>query len=378
MDKRSKVHETSSMTDDLRSAIKCEDINALALYIDSADAFTTFGISGNYGCRFHTANGKSITVFVKIALHARDSYYHWQDPPDGVCPSVVEVEINIMRAILREIILKNRSPHFAEIIAVSTCKNVAKHIIDLASCDRQQYGQAQMIPGSISSLMCGFNGLIADGYGTDRFSIIFSSYCQMSFRDFIAKHLPPTRSEYIVTLDTLVFQILYSLLVIHRVWPNFRHGDLLTHNIMMEIDTIARPRDDMTYYLQYQIGEKSWYFPYRGYLPKIIDFGHGEIPEENIISPLHTPTDKWVPDHIMFILSFIDTVQGVHEFPTKLTNILNHANLTLHARNNVLIDHISSFIRLEDLDRIPYFNSYTKQPPAKQILHTYTAPDSRE
>jgi hypothetical protein len=312
---------------------------------------------------------------VKIALHGLTSYYQWKKPPSKLKESSVVVEIDMLRAIRNKIIKRNLTPHYIEIIAVSTCTKVAKHIIDLSSCDHQRAGRLPMIPSDISSLMCGFQDIIRSKIAQDQFSIIFSSYCAMPLREFIIYHLPANIINQRNELIAIIFKIYFTILVTHRVWPNFRHGDLLIHNIMMELNSIAY---DSKYeqYLEYVIGEQSWYIPYHGHIPKIIDFGHGQIPEENIYNAMNVPSNQWVPDYIMFILSITELIHVMPKQPHIQLDIFNPNKLTLDARNITLMEYASTFPTPEDIITDDIFDIFIPNQTIdrKHILHTYIAP----
>jgi hypothetical protein len=356
-----------------KNVLDCHDMGGLSKCIISSDALTTFGISGNYVCSIIDGNDH---VFVKIALHGLNSFYQWKKPPSKLKVSSVEVEIDILRAIRKKIINCNLSPHYIEIIAVSTCTQVAKHIMDISSCNHQRAGRLPMISNNISSLMCGFQEIIRGKLALDRFSIIFSSYCAMTLRDFVLFHLPPTIAKQRYAINAIIFQIYYTLLVTQRIWPKFRHGDLLIHNIMMELDTITYSQHSEQY-LEYIVDGRIWIIPYHGHIPKIIDFGHGQIPEENIYNALNVPGNKWVPDHIMFILSIIELVQSLPKPIYIQFDVFNPNKITLDARNVTLLEYASTIPTPEDiLLNESVFNMFMPDQTIdrKYILHTYIAP----
>ena len=60
--------------------------------------------------------------------------------------------------------------------------------------------------------------------------------------------------------------------------------DLHTENVMLKFDTDYKFQISSPKFLNFTINGSEHAIPYFGIIPKIIDFGFAEIPEENIIS----------------------------------------------------------------------------------------------
>jgi len=130
--------------------------------------------------------------------------------------------------------------------------------------------------------LCIAKKLVEDGIVHDKISYIVLDRCDITFGDLIEgiKDSPID----IAIIKSLLFQIVHTLFVITRVYPEFRHGDLHANNVMIKYNdslnfNLARPE-----FRLFRVNGKDYYVPYFGMTAKIIDFGYSTLPEENIVS----------------------------------------------------------------------------------------------
>lgn len=355
----------------------CDNIQNLMKKIVVAQSLTTFGRSGNYVCRVN-----DIEFFVKIALYPLLPHNQWKVPPESE-RIVVDAEIDIMRAIKTRIIDTGISPHFIEILAVAKCEDVAKYVQDKDRCEQQLVGT---IPGDAypSSLFCTFMDMIASGDSIDKFALIFSEKCKINLHDFLSWHIPIFPPLHDSVIISILFQIYYTLASTRRIWKNFRHGDLLPHNIMIKIMSFDNNRaiEQKQHYLQYKMDRSTWNVPFFGFFIKIIDFGHGEIPEEGIISSLKRANDLWVPDHILFIIHIEALLQELNLITPNIRivlNILNSSHLSIYTSYVKLVKLASRVIDPEDaLNKFHVFSQFETKVDKDLIIHKYNAPEKRD
>lgn len=72
----------------------------------------------------------------------------------------------------------------------------------------------------------------------------------------------------------IFFQVMHTLTVIQSHLRHYRHNDLKTNNLLVEISNNNLDRDFNSFTIcdQYTNGGKNFFIPYRGYTVKIIDF----------------------------------------------------------------------------------------------------------
>ena len=73
----------------------------------------------------------------------------------------------------------------------------------------------------------------------------------------------------------ILFQIIFTLAVIHKKYPGFRHNDLKANNILLQIST--KPR--IPQYFQYQYENKTYRVPDIGVQVRLWDFDFSCIPD---------------------------------------------------------------------------------------------------
>jgi serine/threonine protein kinase len=83
---------------------------------------------------------------------------------------------------------------------------------------------------------------------------------------------------------SFIFQILYTIYQIKKLYPSFQHYDLHSDNIMLKIDTNYIFNPMKPEYNVYWVEDKRFAIPYVGMMPKIIDFGFAVIAEKGIVS----------------------------------------------------------------------------------------------
>jgi hypothetical protein len=356
-----------------KGILGCENISQLMKRIVSAQSLTTFGRSGNYGCALG-----DVKFFVKIALYSLFVHDLWKKPPPPTS-MMVDAEINMMRAIKTRIIDRGHCPHFVEILAISRCENIAQYVLDKDKCEQQQLGRVRA-DNHPQSLFCTFLDSVAEGKALDKFALVFSEYCEFNIKEFLMRYAPLFPSVRDTMIQSILFQVYYSLFVAQRLWPHFRHGDLLPHNIMVKVAHVSEEYLTRRHYLQYEIDGRVWNVPFFGFFIKIIDFGHGEIPEEGIINSVRRAGDAWIPDHIAFITNFESMVYEAQFMSPELRlmfNALNREHLTP-------IVSAAQLIRLESTFETPVeaiesaFSMLSVEVEPELIIHKYNAPPPPE
>ena len=68
----------------------------------------------------------------------------------------------------------------------------------------------------------------------------------------------------------IIFQIIFTLTIIQKSYPDFIHNDLFLRNILAIYDNSYDPDD----YVQYNYKNKNYYLPANGIYVKINDFGY--------------------------------------------------------------------------------------------------------
>lgn len=354
---------------EIKKLLKCDGITHLTQRIIASNVFTSFGSSANYTC----AVGP-FKFFVKLVPYSLSEITAWKYPVQEHDTST-EIEVNIMRAIKARMIDTNITPHFAEILAIVRCDNIEKYITDKSACDQQHLRKIQ--PTNYpQSVLCTFLEFVKNKRAFDKFSLVYSECCEISFSNFVNYHLPALPSERDTLLISIIFQVYYTLAAVQHVWSSFRHGDLFERNIMIKLGDEDPEVLHSPHYLRYVYLGQVWNIPYYGFHVKIIDFGHAEIREEGIINKyIKRSGNIWVPDHITFITSIESLFTTYfHKNTQVLNNILSALNLLrlgVDVSRAVLYEHKNTFRTPKEALLLHVFNMFETSVDDNLVLHEY-------
>jgi hypothetical protein len=357
--------------EEVSKIIGCENIAQLMKHIVDAQSLATFGRSGNYSCAIG-----DVPFFVKIALYYLFVHDLWE-VPEAPARMIVDVEIDVMRAIKERIIDKGYTPHFAEILYVSKCDNISKFIRDLPKCDEQLAGHVRG-DNYPQSLLCSFTDLVRGKNALDKFALIFSESCEFHIKEFIVRYSPVFPSVRDIMIQAIMFQVYYTLEVATRVWSKFRHGDLLPHNIMVKLAHHGEKYLEPRRYLRYELDHNVWNVPFFGFFVKIIDFGHSSIPNEGIESSIKRAGDLWVPDRVAFTVHFsalIEEAQFMSEKLRSLFKAIDTQLLTPNVSQYRLVEASAKFRSTYSI--LQQFLLFETAVDEKDVLHKYRGPPAR-
>jgi len=104
-------------------------------------------------------------------------------------------------------------------------------------------------------------------------NIYFMDLGTIDLHKFIKYRCEKKNIEFKEILE-LFFQVIHTLSVIQSHLKHYRHNDLKTNNLLVEVSGNNLDRDFNTFNLcdQYTNGGKNFFIPYRGYTVKIIDY----------------------------------------------------------------------------------------------------------
>lgn len=252
------------------------DCNNLQNFIDTITRVLPFGgisMSRLYECvigrlQFLT----KVSFYAKSAPEIYDVTKHKPHP---------EAEMLILEHLKEKLLSTRATPCIVELVYAHKCDKVslmARHVCKLDSNDALITNPSD----DMINYICEFRNMIAAGIAHDAMSFLILERCDMTIDDFVKKH--GTNPIAIAIVESLLFQVVLTLTLIHDVYPEFKHYDLHSDNVMVKFDPNYEFDNSQPSYLIYKRKGKKYYVPYFGIIPKIIDFGHAVLPEENIYS----------------------------------------------------------------------------------------------
>lgn len=251
----------------------CGDLSNFIETITSILPFGGISMARLYNCII--GKTKFLTKVSFFAKSAPEIYNASNNKPHP------EAEIMILTR-LRNIFLANKiTPCIVELVYGHRCNKVTMLAKNICKMDKLTDSAAKP-SADLVKYLCDFNNMVKEGLAHDSMVFLVLERCDMTVSEFLRKHSSLPITYFII--KSMLFQIILTLTLIHDIYPNFKHYDLHSDNVMFKIDPnfvldFSRPS-----YLIYKRKGLKYYVPYFGLIPKIIDFGHSVIPEEKIYS----------------------------------------------------------------------------------------------
>lgn len=267
--------------------------------------YAAFGSTTSYSkcVVYYCEHPKGVRFCVKLVPHKKELFNReYKQGQTGT----VENEIAVLRAIKTKIIDPGYSSHLCEILAATTIESFDIIKKFNARCEEILHDVAKYKSSPIDKLCLLRDQSDVDSRMEPKFSLIFLENIPYALSDLLIHNMPPISSRAQILCQALLFQVVWTLAVLNRVFPGFRHNDLHIGNIRVIIkaaDLFAARS------LDYEMDGRKWRVPYQGYLAKIIDFGFTEIPTENLKPPsgiYAVANPKYVNDLSSFAIDVAD------------------------------------------------------------------------
>lgn len=255
----------------------CSDLSMFIASIVQTLHFKGVSLSLFYICEF-----EGVRFLTKVSFYRKTYPELYGKTSKNVIPHV-DAEINILRIFKEKIIDKNLTPCILELVYSKICKGLNKLTPGKKACERLMIDYRDTSPGDdIEQLICRYIDFVKNGLAHDKCAFLVLEKCDISFDEFLIKSINTSVS--LAIFKSLLFQIIYTIYVINRLYPRFHHYDLHTENIMLKFDPNHKFKATNPKFLVFIINGEKYSVPYFGIIPKIIDFGYSVLPEEGIIS----------------------------------------------------------------------------------------------
>lgn len=217
-----------------------------------------------------------------------------------------DVEIAIMQQLRKKIIRKGITPCIAELLSSKICEGALGQAT--AWQDNEITLHNSLSPENILIRKLVFEyDMMQRGVVYDKVAFVAIEKLGTTLASYIAILRDDALGKTIIL--SLIWWIIYTFGAIQTVFPGFRHGDIHLGNIMIYSDWNYALDDGIKYIEVTVKGDKpsTYWIPYLGILPKLIDFGHSSMPSEGIASnytllPYYSDTKQ---DDLHHLLAFI-------------------------------------------------------------------------
>jgi len=286
--KRSKATMTSSEVIrkkvQSRNLFNCNDISGFLKSIEIILPFTGYSKS-----KFMICEIDNVRFLVKLSFYRKDQpEIYGRHNPETIHQN--DAEINIMMVLKERFLNSNVSPCILDLIMYKKCNTLHLASPDDVICERivsREYSYTQ-VEESIETAFCRHRDLMNNKLGYGEFCYLILEQADITFSGYLKRYINTPINN--AVFKSILFQVIYTIYQIKKLYPSFKHNDLHADNIMLKYDHEHKYRSSKPKFMVYMDGsdvnKTRYVVPYFGFIPKIIDYGFAQIDEEHQISDI--------------------------------------------------------------------------------------------
>jgi hypothetical protein len=182
------------------------------------------------------------------------------------------------------------------------CDNINEIIPRGTACKTLDQKLHSIFKGKVinEDKLCDYTRYYDVGLMHKSYDLLHMEYINYKLGDLLEKYIemiskkknPNEKNDLIYSfvslVDKIIFQVIFTLAVIHDKYPEFQHNDLFIRNILVIYEDSYNEND----YIEYNYHGKKFYFEANGYHIKINDFGLSRM-HPIIKSSTYIQDKKW-------------------------------------------------------------------------------------
>ena len=257
-------------------------LNKFAKYVEATLDGHGYSKSSFYVCVYDNNR-----FFLKIYPHIINEVVELKkNVSKKIYSTEAETEIAVLQILKKKFIDKNITPCIIELIYMKTRSKILNDLPSERVCSKymQTEEQTHTHESNIENKLCKYRESIKNKTTKDKISFLVLEKCQIEYLQYLRLNVDSPISFSVN--KSILFMLLHCYYCIKQIYPSFKHGDLHLYNIMILIDKNYIYDPPNIKYLVFDVDGEDYAVPYFGIIPKFIDFGFSNIPEENIYSPV--------------------------------------------------------------------------------------------
>lgn len=364
--------------EEFAEVLSCKSLTKFADSIQEVLMFGGYSESKFFICKIGKEGSKFL---VKMAMYKKTDPEVYGVGTGG--QPTHDVELKVLKLLDEKITRENISPCIINVIHYVRCNSAMLITPKLSKCHNYitESIASEKTIDSLNIIFCNFAELVRNDLAFDKFNYLVLENCDVTFYEYLT-HLRSKSSISFEQFRSFMFQILYTIYRIKKIYPSFRHGDLHSENIMIKYDENFKYDPINPKFYKFYVAANAmakhdipYYVPYFGITCKIIDFGFAVIDEEGIKSSI--VDDKFVmfnktQNDLLLLLHTIWNTQESNKMVVKFLEKLE-PNKTFVHYNTDYISHIEGAVPTPyDMVTNSVFKSYRNYSPKKdQIIHEF-------
>lgn len=373
-----------SSEDRVKHAIKTRNIfncNDISQFLDSIEIVLPF--TGYSKSKFVISEIDGVRFLVKLSFYRKDQpEIYGKHNPNTVHQN--DAEINIMLILKERFLLSNVTPCILNLIMYRKCASLEIATPDTVICERiinREYSYTQ-VEESIETVFCRHRDLLNEDLGTNKFCYLVLEQADITFSGYLKRYINTPINN--AVFKSIIFQIVYTIYVIKKLYPSFKHNDLHADNIMLKYDHEHKFKSNNPKFIVFHDQNTSniYSVPYFGFIPKIIDYGFAQINEEKQISDI---TDNKI---VMYnridndIVYLLHDIYNIVDYSPEMENILNTLDPDRFYKTfdpSYIRKHRAIIPSYETMLKNNIFDEYrTEITDPKSIYHVYDGKPSKK
>ncbi len=267
-----------------------------------------------------------------------------------------KTEIKFYKFLTSHVVSKNKSPHFVCLYDNNECNNIDALLNKLYKCPNKNDILVQKVEDKYMQI-CIMKLQFDDNLLNKNYDVLTLEYIPIELSEYFIQHMNLFKSKTKINLlcdiiDRLVFQLLYSICGLQKIYKFFIHNDLFMRNVLCYDYNEYNIND----YMQYQIYNKKYFLPANGIFIKINDFGRSVLINKIKSSTVSKFTAKYryidINDRKSDIYNFLrDIYDGQNLDGVSLMSICKELKITDH-NISLIKKTLDKYIKTDIIDKI--------------------------
>lgn len=262
-----------------RRLLSCKDFTDILNTVERVQAKRSFAQPLLLHCRLK--EGIKFLKLTSVRKFAIEKYVNI-----GTCTDELDNEINIINTLRKKIVDTGISPCIVDLeggCRYDIPETVKELKLDCVRIGRRLRPRIHALGprDDIIWSLCEWQYLVNVEDIQKYMYVQVMEYCDMTLAQYLSGY-HDTYVEFMI-FKSILFMVIYTMYQIRKIYPQFRHNDLHTDNIMLKLDpnfVFDPTKPEFLVFNDDVLGKYT--IPYYGMIPKIIDFGFSVIPEEKI------------------------------------------------------------------------------------------------
>lgn len=298
------------------------------------------------GAKLLFGSGGSATIIAITPKNEVFKYFPIIVRPNTTKKNIMELinnfkcELYILETLTHNIIDTNKSPHIVRFKESHYCKDVPKSLFKDCSEYSKFLMQKNQASKQCNYLYRGYPKILGAGM-----FVCNLEFCHATLSDAISNVVKKPIADIKMFLDTVLFQITFTIEMIKQIYPLFMHNDMFIRNILLS-DNHNKKGTYIRYIFKSGTRVKMFDIPANNVFIKINDFGLTQLDKKTVAKYTPSYSIEHNPKRDYFNILW-DLYNGGNLGSRSFTSLTKN-----ESKQKFLKKYFSRFINVKILDKI--------------------------